>query len=120
MSVPAFLTGRTPLSRGFIICLLLALGSGCSSSEFAYRNADWFITLGGDGHQPATEPGNPDIVYAESQQGHLNRVDRTTGETVHIQPQPEPGDPPEVVASELTSRRGLVGTSAAPRRSQRG
>ena len=43
MSVPAFLTGRTPLSRGFIICLLLALGSGCSSSEFAYRNADWFI-----------------------------------------------------------------------------
>jgi photosystem II stability/assembly factor-like uncharacterized protein len=59
------------------------------------RNADWFITLGGDGHQPATEPGNPDILYSESQQGHLNRVDRTTGETVHIQPQPEPGDPPE-------------------------
>jgi photosystem II stability/assembly factor-like uncharacterized protein len=59
------------------------------------RNADWFITLGGDGHQPATEPGNPDILYSESQQGHLNRVDRITGEVVHIQPQPEPGDPPE-------------------------
>ena len=59
------------------------------------RNADWVITLVGDGHQPATEPGNPDIIYSESQQGHLNRVDRTTGETVHIQPQPEPGDPPE-------------------------
>ena len=59
------------------------------------RNADWVITLGGDGHQPATEPGNPDIIYSESQQGHINRVDRTTGETVHIQPQPEPGDPPE-------------------------
>ena len=24
-------------------------------------NADWFVLLGGDGHQPATEPGNPDI-----------------------------------------------------------
>jgi photosystem II stability/assembly factor-like uncharacterized protein len=59
------------------------------------RNADWVITLGGDGHQPATEPGNPDIIYSESQQGHINRVDRITGETVHIQPQPEPGDPPE-------------------------
>lgn len=59
------------------------------------RNADWFITLGGDGHQPATEPGNPDIMYSESQQGHLRRVDRTTGEVMHIQPQPEPGDPPE-------------------------
>ena len=59
------------------------------------RNADWFVTLGGDGHQPATEPGNPDIMYSESQKGNLRRVDRTTGEVMHIQPQPEPGDPPE-------------------------
>ena len=27
------------------------------------RNSDWFIILGGDGHQLATEPGNPNIVY---------------------------------------------------------
>jgi photosystem II stability/assembly factor-like uncharacterized protein len=59
------------------------------------RNADWFITLGGDGHQPATEPGNPDIVYSESQNGVLHRVDRRTGGVVYIQPQPEPGDLPE-------------------------
>ncbi|EED32318.1 BNR/Asp-box repeat domain protein [gamma proteobacterium NOR5-3] len=59
------------------------------------RNADWEVVLGGDGHQPATEPGNPDIMYAESQQGHLNRVDMTTGESIFIQPQPAPGDPPE-------------------------
>jgi photosystem II stability/assembly factor-like uncharacterized protein len=52
-------------------------------------NSDWFITWGGDGHQPATEPGNPDIMYSESQQGVLGRVDRTTGETILIQPQPE-------------------------------
>lgn len=49
-------------------------------------NADWFVLLGGDGHQPATEPGNPDIVYAQSQQGNLHRVDRTTGEAVYIRP----------------------------------
>jgi len=59
------------------------------------RNADWFITLWADGHQPAVEPGNPDIVYSESQQGNLFRTDRTTDGIVYIQPQPEPGDPPE-------------------------
>jgi len=49
-------------------------------------NNDWFVLLGGDGHQPATEPGNPDIVYAQSQQGNIHRVDRTTGEAVFIKP----------------------------------
>ena len=32
--------------------------------------------LGGDGHQPATEPNNPNIVYAQSQEGYLNRIDK--------------------------------------------
>ena len=59
------------------------------------RNSDWFITLFGDGHQPATDPSNPDIVYSEWQQGNLVRYDRKTGEIVYIQPQGEPGDPPE-------------------------
>jgi len=56
-------------------------------------NADWYITLFADGHQPATEPGNPNIVYCEWQEGNLVRVDKTTGEFVHIQPQPLEGDP---------------------------
>lgn len=29
-------------------------------------NADWFLNLYADGHQPATEPGNPNIVYYKS------------------------------------------------------
>ena len=58
------------------------------------RNADWFITLFADGYDSATEPGNPDIMYSEWQNGNLVRVDRTTGQKVHIQPQPKPGDPP--------------------------
>jgi len=33
--------------------------------------------------------GNPDIMYSESQQGYLSRIDRTTGEIIFIQPQPE-------------------------------
>ena len=58
------------------------------------RNADWYVVLFGDGHQPATEPGNPDIVYAEWQQGNLVRADKTTGEIVYIQPQVEPDQEP--------------------------
>jgi len=58
-------------------------------------NQDWWITLGADGHQSATEPGNPDITYGEFQQGWLWRIDQTTGETVFIQPQPAAGDPHE-------------------------
>ena len=56
------------------------------------RNSDWFIVLGGDGHQPATEPGNPDIVYAQWQRGNLNRHDRVTGENTNIKPQPKLGE----------------------------
>ena len=61
--------------------------------EHGIRNADWFKTLGADGHDQATEPGNPDILYAESQQGNLHRVDRTTSEEVPIQPQAREGEP---------------------------
>jgi hypothetical protein len=31
------------LLRGLTLTLLLLLGSGCSRTDFAYRNADWFI-----------------------------------------------------------------------------
>ncbi|HLF62877.1 MAG TPA: hypothetical protein VI603_03955 [Saprospiraceae bacterium] len=59
------------------------------------KNADWYVTLGADGHQSATEPGNPDIMYAETQEGGLHRVDRITMEQVYIQPQPRAGEDAE-------------------------
>lgn len=62
-------------------------GPSRTDNEHGIRNADWFKTLGGDGHQSATEPGNPDIMYAQSQQGRLHRVDLLTGEQTLIQPQ---------------------------------
>ncbi len=66
-------------------------GPSRTDNVHGIRNSDWEIVLYADGHQPATEPGNPDIVYAEWQQGNLVRIDRTTGEIVHIKPQPEEG-----------------------------
>jgi photosystem II stability/assembly factor-like uncharacterized protein len=68
-------------------------GPSRTDNEHGIRNADWFLTLFADGHQPATEPGNPDIMYSEWQQGNLMRVDRTSGERVYIKPQPADGDP---------------------------
>ncbi|MGM0504855.1 MAG: VPS10 domain-containing protein [Bacteroidota bacterium] len=67
-------------------------GPSRTDNSSGIRNSDWEVVLFADGHQPATEPGNPDIVYAEWQQGNLVRVDRTTGEMVYIQPQPEEGE----------------------------
>ena len=53
---------------------------------------DWFVTLGGDGFEPAIEPGNPDIVYSQWQHGNLVRFDRNTGERIDIKPTTEPGE----------------------------
>lgn len=56
------------------------------------QNGDWKVVLNWDGHEPATEPGNPNIMYGQRQQGTLARIDLKTGEVVDIQPQPEEGE----------------------------
>jgi photosystem II stability/assembly factor-like uncharacterized protein len=70
-------------------------GPSRTDSEAGIRNGDWYKTLFADGHQSATEPGNPDIIYAETQQGGLHRVDLKTGEPVLVQPQAREGEPHE-------------------------
>ena len=70
-------------------------GPSATTSRKGIVNGDWWKTLGADGHQSATEPGNPNITYGEFQQGALWRIDQTTGETVYIQPQPFEGTTPE-------------------------
>ncbi len=55
-------------------------------------NADWRITIGGDGHDNAIDPEDPNTIYCESQQGNIRRYDRKTGESVGIQPQPGKGE----------------------------
>lgn len=67
-------------------------GPARTDSVNGIRNADWRLVLDWDGHAPATEPGNPDIVYAERQEGALSRIDMTTGEIIDIQPQAGEGE----------------------------
>ena len=70
-------------------------GPSQTKSSVGITSADWWITLGADGHQSAIEPGNPKITYGEYQEGVLFRIDQTTGERVFIQPQPSEGEPYE-------------------------
>jgi photosystem II stability/assembly factor-like uncharacterized protein len=69
-------------------------GPAQTTSGSGITNADWFVTVGGDGFQPRVEPGNPDVVYSQSQYGNLVRFDRRNGEILDIQPQQAPGEPP--------------------------
>ena len=55
-------------------------------------NADWFVTVGGDGFQTQVDPEDPNIVYSQAQHGVLVRHDRKTGEIIDIQPQPGKGE----------------------------
>ena len=63
-------------------------GPSRTNNVIGIRNEDWYLTLGADGHQSAADPTNPNIVYANWQQGNLTRYDHSTGESVYIKPQP--------------------------------
>jgi photosystem II stability/assembly factor-like uncharacterized protein len=71
------------------------LGPSRTTNIEGVRNQEWYVPLGADGYDAAFDPEDPNIVYMEIQQGLLHRHNRTTGEVLNIQPQPEPNDPPE-------------------------
>jgi hypothetical protein len=54
---------------------------------------NWATMQGGDGFVALQDPGDPRIAYSESQDGNMVRIDRVTGETMSIRPQPEQGEP---------------------------
>jgi len=57
-------------------------------------NADWFITVGGDGYETVVDPEDPNIIYSQWQYGGLVRYDRRSGEEVDIKPREAPGEKP--------------------------
>ena len=67
-------------------------GPARTGNTSGIRNSDWVVTIGGDGHDCAIDPTNPNIIYCESQQGFLRRYDRQTGQSVRIRPQPAAGE----------------------------
>jgi photosystem II stability/assembly factor-like uncharacterized protein len=69
-------------------------GPALTRTVTGITNADWFVTQGGDGFHSRVDPKDPHIVYSEAQYGALIRFDRRTGQSMGIQPQPGPGEPP--------------------------
>ncbi|UCD95465.1 MAG: glycosyl hydrolase [Candidatus Zixiibacteriota bacterium] len=67
-------------------------GPARTGNSSGIRNSDWKAIIGGDGHDCAIDPCDPNIVYCESQQGYLRRYDRRAGESVGIRPRPPKGE----------------------------
>ena len=55
---------------------------------------NWATMQGGDGFVAIQDPTDYRIAYSESQDGNMVRIDRVTGETISIRPQPNSGEPP--------------------------
>ena len=70
-------------------------GPSATDEREGIANKHWYKTLFADGHQSATDPVYNNIIYAETQQGGLYRIDLTTGEQVSVQPKAGLGEPHE-------------------------
>jgi photosystem II stability/assembly factor-like uncharacterized protein len=61
-------------------------GPSRTTNPWGIRNSDWYIVAGGDGFQPRSDPEDPGIVYATSQNGGIVRRDLRTGQSASIRP----------------------------------
>ncbi len=69
-------------------------GPSRTTDKVGITNADWFITVGGDGYETRVDPEDPNTVYSQWQYGGLVRHDRRSGERVDIKPRAAPDDDP--------------------------
>jgi photosystem II stability/assembly factor-like uncharacterized protein len=67
-------------------------GSICGPSRTlnraGIRTSDWYTVGGGDGFQGRVDPEDPNIVYSQSQEGALQRLDLRTSVSTSIRPNP--------------------------------
>jgi photosystem II stability/assembly factor-like uncharacterized protein len=57
-------------------------------------NDDWFRVDGGDGFYTVVDTNDPTVMYTESQQGFVSRLELKTGERKSIKPQAPPREKP--------------------------
>ncbi len=60
-------------------------------SKEGIQNNDWIALGGGDGFYVAFDPNDPEIFYAESQEGFVHRFNARTGERRDLRPAPPEG-----------------------------
>ncbi len=67
--------------------------SGTLNQE-GITNDEWFRTGGGDGFYSVVDTSDPSIIYVESQDGNVARLELKTGERRNIKPEPAAGEKP--------------------------
>jgi photosystem II stability/assembly factor-like uncharacterized protein len=65
-------------------------GPEASTNRWGVRTSDWYIVGGGDGFQTRSDPEDPNIVYAQSQDGNVTRLDLRTGTSKNVRPRTVP------------------------------
>jgi photosystem II stability/assembly factor-like uncharacterized protein len=98
MAAGEFYKVNVDQSRPYRICgglqdNLTWVGPSRTWSRDGIVNADWIDVGGGDGFSCVFDPSDPDLVYAESQEGFVHRLDLRTGERKHLRPEPAEGQP---------------------------
>lgn len=68
-------------------------GPSQSLRSYGPVNEDWVFINGGDGFVCRVDPTDPDLIYAESQGGMMNRRNLRTGERGFIRPAQREGEP---------------------------
>ncbi len=61
-------------------------GPSRTTNSAGIMNSDWFFTNGGDGFETQVDWKDPNILYAQSQNGGLVRFDKKSGENLYIKP----------------------------------
>ncbi|MBA2413893.1 MAG: exo-alpha-sialidase, partial [Burkholderiaceae bacterium] len=69
-------------------------GPSATRSRTGIANDQWFQIHGGDGFEAQIDPTNSRIIYAESQDGNISRIDKISNERKSIRPLPARGEAP--------------------------
>ena len=69
-------------------------GPSSTTQQTGIGNDDWITVQGGDGFYNRIDPTDPNIIYAESQDGNLSRRDLRTSESKNIRPLEESDQAP--------------------------
>jgi photosystem II stability/assembly factor-like uncharacterized protein len=68
-------------------------GPSATLTRDGIKNEDWMLMPGGDGFYAAIDNVEPWIIYTESQDGHLSRLDTRTSQMQRIMPEAKATEP---------------------------
>ncbi|MEW6128056.1 MAG: hypothetical protein AB1757_13530 [Acidobacteriota bacterium] len=90
-------------------------GPSATRSQFGIMNSEWYRVGGGDGFYTQIDPTDYTTVYAESQNGAVNRIDLKAGRTVSIRPRAaRPRPNPSQTATGANPEAATPPTGQAP------